>query len=206
LCRGGRGVDGPDAGSVVGAAGCEVPDVGREEDSSDVSAVSCEAAHRNQRGEVSILDHTPNEDTSSIVAGTQHGPIRSNSDAGNRDVVLRNQLMTAFVLAQIPDSYCARAIATNEFSLVWVDDHVVDWTAVVVIPLHAASSSIPNLDSTIFRGRHHPFSLAVKGDACDIVCVSFECEDGARVGGLDIVELDGVVASGGEIAFIWRDA
>lgn len=191
---------------MVGTACSKVSHVRREENASDVGAVSCEAAHRDQRGEIAILNHAPNEDTSGIVARAEHCSVRSDCDAGHGDIVFRDQLMAAFILAQIPHAYCAGTIATDEFTLVWMDHHIVDWTAMIVVALHAAGSSIPDLDSAIFRGCHHPFPLAVKGDTCDIVCVSLESQDSTRVGGLDVVELDGVVASGGEISFVWRDA
>lgn len=113
--------------------------------------------------------------------------------------------MTAFVLPQIPDAYCASAITADEFSLVWMDDHIVDCTEMIVVPLYAACSGIPDLDRAVFRGRYHPFSLAMKGHACDIVCVSLEGEDRAGVGGLDIVESDGMMTSGGEVSFVGRD-
>jgi hypothetical protein len=56
--------------------------------------------------------------------------------------------------------------------------------------------------STIFRTGNHPFSLAVKCDSCDVSSVAFESEDCGRVGGLDIVELDFLVAGGGEKALV----
>lgn len=114
--------------------------------------------------------------------------------------------MTAFVLAQVPDAHCASAITADEFSLVWMDDHIVDCTEVIVVPLYAACSGIPDLDGSVFGGRYHPFPLAMKGHACDVVRVSLEGEDRAGVGGFDIVESDGVMASGGEVSFIGRDA
>lgn len=113
--------------------------------------------------------------------------------------------MTAFVLSQVPDAHSASAITADEFSLVWVDDYIVDGAEVVVIALDAACSGVPYFDRSIFRGSYHPFSLAMKRHACNVVGVSFEGEDGAGVGGLDIVEFDGVMASGGKISFVGRD-
>jgi hypothetical protein len=42
----------------------------------------------------------------------------------------------------------------------------------------------------------------VKCDSCDVSSVAFESEDCGRVGGLDIVELDFLVAGGGEKALV----
>jgi hypothetical protein len=50
------GVDGPDARGVVGAAGGEVPDVGREEDAGYVGAVGLEFADGDEGGYVGALD------------------------------------------------------------------------------------------------------------------------------------------------------
>jgi hypothetical protein len=81
-------------------------------------------------------------------------------------------------------------------------DHVVDRTAVIVVPLHASAPSVPDLDGAIFRRSHHPFALAVESYASDVAGVSFESQDGGRVCGFDVVEFDGVVARRGEVAFV----
>ena len=57
---GGRWVDGPDACVVIGAACCEMTDVRGEQNSRHVSIMSLKRRYRNQRGEVTILDHAPN--------------------------------------------------------------------------------------------------------------------------------------------------
>ncbi len=43
-------------------------------------------------------------------------------------------------------------------------------------------------------------------DARDVGRVPVKGEDGVGVGRLDVVELDGVVAGGGEVALVGRDA
>lgn len=55
-------VEGPDAGGVVGAAGCEVADVRGEEDAGNVGAVSGEFADGDDGGCVVALDHAPDVD------------------------------------------------------------------------------------------------------------------------------------------------
>ena len=57
---GGVRVDGPDACVVIGAACCEMTDVRGEQNSRHVSVMSLKGRYRNQRGEVTILDHAPN--------------------------------------------------------------------------------------------------------------------------------------------------
>jgi len=46
----------------------------------------------------------------------------------------------------------------------------------------------------------------VEGDARDVSRMALELQDGVRVGGLDIVELHGVVARGGEVALVGGNA
>jgi hypothetical protein len=46
----------------------------------------------------------------------------------------------------------------------------------------------------------------VKGDAGDVACVALEGEQRVGVGGLDVEELDGVVAGRGEVALVGGDA
>jgi hypothetical protein len=46
----------------------------------------------------------------------------------------------------------------------------------------------------------------VESHACDVGGVTVEGENGVGVGGFDVVELDGVVAGGGEIALVGGDA
>lgn len=191
---------------MVGATSSEMANVGGEEDPCDVGAVSREFADGDERSDIAVLDHAPYKDTASVVAGAKHGTIRSYRDAGDGDIVFGDQLVTAFILAQIPDTYSTSTIAADEFSLVWVDDYIIDCVEMVVVALDAACSSVPYLDSAVFRGRNHPFSLAVKGHACNVVCVTFEGEDSAGVGGLDVVEFNGVVASGGKISLVGGDA
>jgi hypothetical protein len=53
------GVEGPDACGVVGAAGCEVSDVGRQQHACDVSAVGGEFAYGDNGRGVVALDHSP---------------------------------------------------------------------------------------------------------------------------------------------------
>lgn len=103
--------------------------------------------------------------------------------------------MGANALAQIPDADSARTVTADEFSLVGMDDDIVDSGFVDVVTLKTAGTSVPDLDRTIFRASDHPLALAVERDASDIVGVSIEGHDRIRIGGLDIVQFDIVVTS-----------
>ena len=59
---------------------------------------------------------------------------------------------------------------------------------------------------TILGARNHPFTLAVECNACDIPSVALEGNNSRRVSGLDVVELDVVVAGGSEEALVRRYA
>jgi hypothetical protein len=54
-----RGVEGPDAGGVVGAAGCEVSHVRRQQHTSDIRAVGGELADWDDGRGIVALDHAP---------------------------------------------------------------------------------------------------------------------------------------------------
>jgi hypothetical protein len=75
-----------------------------------------------------------------------------------------------------------------------------------VVPLYVSAAGIPDLDGAIFRRGHQPLRLAMERNASDVTSVTIKRQDGIRVRGLDVVELDRVVASSGEVAFIRRDA
>lgn len=74
-CGGGGGCgvgdDGPDSRVVVGAAGGEVADVGGEEHAGDVGCVGGEGAHRDEGGDVAVLDQFPDVDIALRIARGQ---------------------------------------------------------------------------------------------------------------------------------------
>ena len=114
--------------------------------------------------------------------------------------------MGAVVLRQIPHPDTPRPVATDNLSLVWVNDNVVGGASVAIASLDAARSRLPDLDRTVLRTRNHPFPLAVKGDAGDVPSVALERKQRVRVGRFDVIELYGVVAGGGEEALVGGDA
>lgn len=114
--------------------------------------------------------------------------------------------MTALILSQIPDAHIASPIATNQLPLVRVNDHIIHRHAVCIVALHVAAAGIPDLDRAVFRRSHKPFRLAVERDARDVGRVPVEGEDGVGVCRFDVVQLDGVVACGGEVSLVGRDA
>lgn len=83
---------------------------------------------------------------------------------------------------------------------------IVGCRAMVVTSLDCSGSRLPDLYGAVFRARHHPFSLAVKGNASDVAGVALEGQYGGRVCVLDIVELDSFVAGSGKVSLIGGDA
>ena len=79
-----------------------------------------------------------------------------------------------------------------------MDYYIVDRRAVRVAPLYRAASRLPDLDCAILGACDHPFSFAVKCDASNVAGMAFESEKRVRVRGFYVVELDCVVAGGGE--------
>lgn len=103
--------------------------------------------------------------------------------------------MRAIVLPEIPDPNVSTTVTANDLALVWVDDNIVNRTAMIVASLNSPAAGLPDLNSAVLRAGHHPFSFAVEGHARDVAGVTLEGEQGVGVGGLDIVEFDGMVAS-----------
>jgi hypothetical protein len=87
-----------------------------------------------------------------------------------------------------------------------MDDYIVDGDAVGVVALDIAAARVPDLDGAVLGARDQPLGLAVKGDARDVGRVAVEGQDRIRIRRLDVIELDGVVARGGEVALVGRDA
>lgn len=110
--------------------------------------------------------------------------------------------MGTIVLSQIPHPDTSRPVATNNLTLIRVDYDIVRWAAMVIASLNCASPSFPYFDSAIFGASNHPFPLAVKGHARDIAGMSLESQERVRVRRFNIVELDGVVASGGKVPLV----
>ena len=113
--------------------------------------------------------------------------------------------MSTLVLAEIPDPDISTTVTRNKLALVRMNNHIIDRGAMRVIALNAASTSIPDLDSAIFRACNHPFAFAMKGYARNVAGMTFKGEDRARIGRADIVELNIVITGGCKIALVWRD-
>ena len=114
--------------------------------------------------------------------------------------------MGAVILCQVPDAHAACSVAADDLALVRVDHDVVGGTAVVIAPLNRAGARLPYLHRPILGARDHPLPLAMEGDAGDVARVALERKQRIRVRRLDVVELYGVVARGGEEALVRRDA
>lgn len=140
-----------------------------------------------------------------LVASTQQRPVAGHTHAQHGGIVLGDQLVGAHTLSQVPDPYHTSMITADEFPLVRVDDNVIDRSSVGVIALKTAGTGIPDLHSSILRARDHPLALAVEGNSGDVVGVALESHDRIGVGRLDVKELDIVVASSSEEAFVRGD-
>ena len=131
--------------------------------------------------------------------------------------------MTAFVFAEVPDSHITAAIAGDEFSLIWVNYDIVYRYTMGVIALYMPAAGIPDLHRpwnlinficletkcsirTVFRACHHPFALTMERYSGDIPSMAFEGKNSGWIGGLNVVQFDGIATCGCKEAFIGRDA
>lgn len=137
-----------------------------------------------------------------IIARTKHRTITSNGDACNRHVIFRDEMMCAFILSQIPYAKIPSTITTDEFALIGMDDDVIDGESMIVIPLHASRSSIPDLHRSILRARHHPFPLAMKPHPGHVRTMPLEGEDGVGIVGFDVKQLDRKTTGCGQEALV----
>ena len=172
---------------MVGGAGGEEFNVGGEQEASEICLVGIEDAARLEGGGVLILVHAPDVHITFVVARNKERAITGDRDGGDGYIVFGDELVGAFVVAQVPDHDHPATVAGNELALVGVDDDVVDRMVVGVGSLNETTSCIPNSYCAILGGGDHPLALAVESDAGDIAVVSFKGHDGIRVGGLDVV-------------------
>ena len=84
--------------------------------------------------------------------------------------------MGAVVLCQIPNSYAARTVAADDFTLVGVNHNIIRGAAVVVASLDGPRPGLPYFDSAVLRTCDHPFSLAVESDAGNVSRMTFKCQ------------------------------
>jgi hypothetical protein len=95
-------------------------------------------------------DQTPDVDPAAQAVTNscaEEGAICGDGYGSDALIFFRYKLMAALVLAEIPYSHVAAAIAGDELSLVGVDYDVVDRDTVGVVALDRGGLRIPDLDS-----------------------------------------------------------
>ena len=117
-----------------------------------------------------------------FVSRTQERPIAGNAHTVHCDVILRNQLVSANALSQVPDSDDASTIATDELTLIGMDHNVVDRGLVSIIALQTAGARVPHFNRVVLGTGHHPLPFAVESNAGDVVRVAIKRHDRVRVG------------------------
>lgn len=144
--------------------------------------------------------------THGVIGSAEQRAVAGDGHARDGHVLLRDQLVGAIVLRQVPNADAAHAVTGDDFALVRVDDDVVGGAAVIVAALNLTGSGLPNLHGSILGARDHPLALTVECDAGDVAGVALEGQQWVWVGGLDIKELHGVVAGRGKVALVGGDA
>lgn len=183
--------------------------------------MSFEMSYWNQLGFLSVLSKMPDKNialeelvrlsfigTLSYRVGTsaECRSIARNRNTRNRYVFFGDQLVRAIILCQVPNSNTPTLVAANDFALVWVNDYIIDRCSMGITALHSATPSLPDFDCAILRACTHPLSLAVKLNACDIACMTFERKERVGVGGFYIVKLYRMISSSREEALIRGNA
>lgn len=148
-------IHGPDPRGVVRGTGREFSHVRGEQDAGDICAVGFEARDRHEAGDVADGDEAPDED-GAVDTGAdgraEQGAVGRDGDGGHALVLFGDELVAAFVFAEIPDADVAASVAGDEFALVGVDDDVVDGDAVGVVSLDVAAASVPDFDGAWWVG------------------------------------------------------
>ena len=111
---------------MIGGAGGEELDVRGEEEAGEICLVGVEDAAGLKGGGVLVLVHAPDVHVAFIVASCEEGAIAGDADGWDGYIIFGNELMGAFIIAQVPDHDNPAAIAGDELALVGVDDDVVD--------------------------------------------------------------------------------
>jgi hypothetical protein len=112
----------------------------------------------------------------------------------------------AIILSKVPDTNTSATVTANDLALVGVNHDIVDWAAVRVASLNSTSTSLPDLDSAILGACNHPLALTMECDTGDVAGVALKGEKRIRVGRLDIIQFDSMMAGGGEESLVRRDA
>jgi len=110
--------------------------------------------------------------------------------------------MGAFIGAEVEDAHVACSVGGDDFSLVRVDDYVVDGGGVGVIALNCAGARVPDFYGIVFGTGDHPFCVDVESNGCYVVGVAFEDHYWGGIGGFDVVEADDMAAGCGKVFLV----
>jgi hypothetical protein len=210
--------DFPDLGSVVGAAGCEVLNVGGQEHAGYVLGMGFEMCYRHKLGFFAVLEEVPDIDASlgdvsktplenrdgtyRVCSSAKSRSVTSNSNAWYWDIFLRNELVRAVVLSKIPNANTAATVTADNFALIWVDHHIIDWASMRIAALYRTTPRLPDLDRAILRACNHPFPLAMERNSSYVSSVAFETKERIGIRRFDIVELDGMMTRSCKETFV----
>lgn len=141
-----------------------------------------------------------------VVSGGKKRTVTSDTHTSHRNILHGHELMRAFALAQVPNSDISTSITTDQFSLVWMDDHIIYGMCMLVVALDLATSSIPDSHGHVFRTRNHPFPFTVESHTRHVVRMSLELHYRVGIAGLDVVKAHHVSARSGQVFLVWGDA
>lgn len=132
---------------MVGTASRQLLHIRRQQNSCDVFLVRGEVGQGHKLGTVVGLDELPDKYVSlhgisnglgskakqierkpySIVRCTEECSIAGDGDAGHGNLFLRNKLVRAGVLGQIPEPDTSCTVAADDFPLIRMDHNISRW-------------------------------------------------------------------------------
>jgi hypothetical protein len=113
--------------------------------------------------------------------------------------------MGAAVLCQVPNTNVSSSVAADDFSLIGMNDYIINRRAMSITSLHRPTTSFPDLHGTILRASDHPFPFTVECDTSYIAGVSLKRKYRIWVRRFNIIKLDVMMASRREESFVGRD-
>ena len=108
--------------------------------------------------------HPPHVDIAKVVTSNKTASFTGDCHASYRHVFFWDEVVAASVLRKVPHFHTSSLVAADNFSLIRMDDDVVDG-AVVVIPslCFRRCSDVPDLECPVFASRGEPFGSIVPG-------------------------------------------
>lgn len=155
--------------------------------------------------DVSGVVHAPDVAITFVISSNEHSSIRGNAHAANRNSFLGDEVVSACILAEIPHPQISSMVARNDFTLVRMDDNIVNWGSMMIITLDRGHAHVPNFDGSVLTASRHPSPICLYRKGSDVSFVALKGHYRVRIVRLDVVEPNGACARTGEILLVVSD-